>query len=164
MKRYPPPLPPPFPIRRRRIPAFHPVPVSGRKDGWTHERQAAFIGYLAETRSVAAAAQAVSMAREGAYRLRAREGAASFARAWDAALGKRPKSCDPAQEASPKVTDLPARYRAEHGLIVTIMYRGRYVKSARRPDNSALLQHLAQLDRALRMADAEDGGWDEGHR
>jgi len=50
-------------------------------------RQAEFIGHLAATRSVAAAARGVSMARETAYRLRARPGAQGFAAAWDVALG-----------------------------------------------------------------------------
>ena len=64
MKHYPPPPPPSMPKPRRRIPAFHPVPVASRTDGWTARRQALFIGYLAQTRSVAKAARMVSMGRE----------------------------------------------------------------------------------------------------
>ena len=145
MKRYPPPpAPPTAPQTRRRIPAFHPVPVTTRRDGWTAKRQAAFIGYLAETRSVAEAAKRVSMGRESAYRLRKRPGAAGFAAAWDAALGK-PHA--PVTLARAKSTDLPAYYRVRTGLACTIMRNGRYRGTHWKPDENALLQHLAQLDR-----------------
>lgn len=152
MKRYPPPPPTgesasePRPTRRR-IPAFHPVPVGPRRDGWVPERQAAFIGFLAQTRSVLAAARAVGMGRESAYRLRKRPGAAGFAAAWDAALGK---SHPPVDLASAKSTGLEAGYRAEEGLIQTVMDRGRYAGTYWKDDNNALLQHLARMDRAGR--------------
>lgn len=151
MKHYPPP-PAPFDARprRRRIPAFHPVPVSPRADGWTPRRQAEFIGYLVQERCVLAAARAVSMGRESAYRLRKRPGAAGFAAAWDAALGKPHTAVD---LASAKSTGLDAHYRSETGLIVTVMHAGHYAASHRKPDGSALLQHLGQLDRACRGLD-----------
>ena len=145
MKHWPPPAPP-MPWRpRRRIPAFHPVPVAARRDGWTAERQAALIGTLAETRSVIAACRKVGMGRESAYRLRARPGAAGFAAAWDAALG-RPHA--PIDLASAKSTGLGAAYRHAAGLIEVVMHAGRYVGSRRKTDDAALLQHLGQLDRA----------------
>src|SRR5687768_738078 len=71
---------------RPRLPAFHPVPIRTRSDGWTPVRQAEFIGMLAETGSVSAAAEFVGMARETAYRLRRKPGAEEFAHAWDVAL------------------------------------------------------------------------------
>lgn len=145
MKDWPPPTPRAPWLPRRRIPAFHPVPVARRRDGWTAERQAALIGYLAETRSVLAACRKIGMGRESAYRLRARPGAAGFAAAWDAALGRPRAGFDP---ASAKSTGLDAAYRFEAGLIVVVMHAGRYVGMRRKPDNSALLQHLAQLDRS----------------
>src|SRR5688572_25963890 len=80
---------------RPRLPAFHPVPVRTRADGWTPVRQAEFIGMLAETGSVSAAAEFVGMTRETAYRLRRKPGAEEFARAWDVALviaGVRPST------------------------------------------------------------------------
>lgn len=40
-----------------RVPPFLPVPVRARADGWTVERQGRFIGLLAETGCVAAAAR-----------------------------------------------------------------------------------------------------------
>lgn len=152
MKRYP-PLPPagesaPEPRQnRRRLPAFHPVPVRSRRDGWVPERQAAFIGVLAQTRSVLTAARAVGMGRESAYRLRKRAGAAGFAAAWDAALGKPHQ---PVDLASAKSTGLDAGYRAEEGLIQIVMDRGRYAGTYWKDDNNALLQHLARMDRAGR--------------
>ena len=79
-------------IRGRRVPAFTPVPLRFRADGWTPLRQAAFLGALAETWSVAAAARAAGMSRESAYRLREKPGAESFAAAWDAILAQRPES------------------------------------------------------------------------
>lgn len=131
-------------VPRRRIPAFHPVPVGSRRDGWTPQRQADFIGWLAQTRSVQEACTLTGMGREGAYRLRRRIGAAGFAAAWDAALGKPHRRID---LTSGKATQLPASWRSEHGLIVIVMYQGRYCANRRKPDDDALLQHLAAIDR-----------------
>lgn len=68
-----------------------PVPVTPRHNGWTPVRQQLFLAMLAATGSVSAAAKAVGMSREGAYRLRARPGpeAAAFAEAWDLAATSR---------------------------------------------------------------------------
>ena len=70
----------------RRVPSFTPGPVRARRDGWTPERQARFLGWLAQTGCVAKAAAKLGMARETAYRLRRRAGADSFAHAWDAIM------------------------------------------------------------------------------
>jgi hypothetical protein len=77
---------PDSPPPRRRVPAFTPVPLRFRQDGWTPARQADFLGHLAETWSVSAAARHVGKTRESAYRLRDKDGAESFAAAWDAVL------------------------------------------------------------------------------
>jgi hypothetical protein len=130
---------------------FHPVPLAPRADGWTPARQAAFAGFLAETRSVLAACRRVQMGRESAYRLRKRPGAAGFAAAWDAALGK---SHAPVDLASAKSTGLDAGYRSRAGLLQVMMYAGRYAGTRCKDDNNALLQHLAQLDRATRECGA----------
>jgi hypothetical protein len=63
------------------------VPVRRRPriDGWTEEKQRRFIEVLADTGLVGAAARAVGMTRETAYRLRRSAHGAAFARAWDAA-------------------------------------------------------------------------------
>ncbi|HSJ79425.1 MAG TPA: hypothetical protein VK913_11885, partial [Erythrobacter sp.] len=72
---------------RGQLPAFTPVPRRcARHDGWTPERQTAFIEALADTGSVEAACKAVNMSQAGAYQLRRQPGAESFAAAWHAAL------------------------------------------------------------------------------
>jgi hypothetical protein len=68
------------------LPAFEPVPRKFRHDGWTPERQKAFIAALAESGNVTAACAHVGMTTEGAYYLRRQPGAESFARAWQGAL------------------------------------------------------------------------------
>lgn len=75
----------------RAAPAFAPVPGRARRDGWTTERQGVFIAALARTGCVGRAALAAGMSRESAYRLRRREGAESFAAAWDSILAARPR-------------------------------------------------------------------------
>ena len=71
---------------RRRPGWFRPVPRAERSDGWSEYRQCAFLAQLYLTGSVAAAARAVGMSRQGAYRLRRRAGAQSFANVWDRVL------------------------------------------------------------------------------
>jgi hypothetical protein len=129
------------------------VPVGARKDGWTPLRQAAFVGWLAETRSVEGACRAIGMGKESAYRLRKRPGAAGFAAAWDAALGKPHM---PVDLASAKSTGLSAAYRCHMGLLQVVMYRGRFAGTDWKDDNNALLQHLAQVDRACTGIDAAE--------
>lgn len=149
MKTYPLPRPP------VRVPAFHPVPVRSRHDGWTPLRQAEFLGHLAVTCSVSAAAQAVGMAREGAYQLRARPGAESFAAAWDAALGIHgPK---------PKVTLPGLATRLEQGKWRPVLRRGQFLGVVQKHDNSALLALLARLDRAAKRALRAKTQGTEGH-
>jgi hypothetical protein len=71
---------------------FEPVPVRPRLDGWTPERQIAFLQLLAETGCVQNAANQVGMSAESAYRLVRRPNAQSFRLAWkmasDAAVGR----------------------------------------------------------------------------
>jgi hypothetical protein len=66
--------------------AFTPVPGRARRDGWSPERQQAFILRLALCGCVNAWAKAVEMRARGAHKLRERPGAESFAAAWDKAL------------------------------------------------------------------------------
>src|SRR5687767_13242670 len=67
--------------------AFMPVPFQrNRRSGWTEERQRGFIAALARCGSVRAAARHVGLSARAAYRLLDREGADSFAAAWDQAL------------------------------------------------------------------------------
>ena len=62
------------------------VPVKSRHDGWTPDKQRAFLEHLADTGCVKDAAHAVGMTETGAYRLRRRRDAAAFDAAWAAAL------------------------------------------------------------------------------
>ena len=68
-----------------------PVLRKRRKDGWTPERQRAFIGALADTGVVSEAARSVGMSRQAAYRLRAR--APQFAFLWDEAVKVALQQC-----------------------------------------------------------------------
>ena len=66
---------------------FTPVSLERlRANGWSPPVQRRFIHALSVMGSVGAAARAVGMGRVSAYRLREREGAESFAAAWDRAI------------------------------------------------------------------------------
>lgn len=67
-------------------PGFIPVPVRARRDGWTPERQYAYVAALAEFGHCGRAARAVGMTGQTACRLRRRPGAAAFNRLCEAAL------------------------------------------------------------------------------
>lgn len=76
-----------LPVPAGELPPFTPVPRQcERHDGWTPQRQRAFIEALADTGSVSAACKAVDMSQPGAYYLRRQPGAESFRNAWAAAL------------------------------------------------------------------------------
>jgi len=131
--------------RRRlpRVPAFYPVPLRSGARGWTPERQAHFLGYLAETGSVSSACARVGMSRKGAYQLRGKPGADSFRAAWDAALGAPVR----------RVTIDDLQFLAFRGLIRPRFRGGKYIGSRQKPDTSALLRLLAHYDRALAKID-----------
>lgn len=95
------------------VPDFTPVPRKYRVDGWTPERQRAFVAALAETGSVKAAARRVNMSPEGAYQLRRQPGAESFCAAWAAAL----------DHGVQNLVDI-ALERAMEGVPVPVFYRG----------------------------------------
>ena len=124
--------------RRLRVPAFYPVPVRTRRDGWTVERQADFLGLLAETGSVIGACEAVGMSRKSAYRLRSLPGAESFAAAWDAALGM------PVRKVTPPAREFFECNRPVH----LVTFRGRYRGAWRNAANGDLLSHVWRPDRA----------------
>jgi hypothetical protein len=66
---------------------FTPVSrIRPKHNGWTPERQRDFIASLAATGNVKQSAQAAGMTHESAYQLRRAVGAASFCRAWEAAV------------------------------------------------------------------------------
>lgn len=66
--------------------SFTPVALAARHDGWTAERQIAFINALADCGCVADAARAAGMSVRSAYRLRAHPQAGSFRQAWESAM------------------------------------------------------------------------------
>jgi len=139
-----------------RIPAFTPVPLRPRADGWTPVRQAEFIGLLAQTRCVSKAAAMVGMSRDSAYQLRRKPGAEEFVAAWDAILGV------PASP-QPKITLETLFQRLKQGRYRPILRGGRYVGTIKKPDNSALLTLLGRLDRLV--PPEEDWGEEpEGYR
>jgi hypothetical protein len=137
-----------------RVPAFAPVPLRYRADGWTPGRQADFLGHLAQTRSVAAAARHVGMTRESAYRLREKEGAESFAAAWDAVLPRLPGL----RLAGPrKVTPSPDFHRAFYGTLKPIMRGGKHVATLHSTSNDAALRLYRQDMAIRRLARRRDG-------
>lgn len=130
---------------RRRVPAFNPVPLRYRRDGWTPGRQSDFLGHLAESWSVAAAARHVGKSRESAYRLRDKPGAESFAAAWDFILSHK--------AAVRMSTHEQLWHRAFYGTLKPIMRGGKHVATRHSPDNDAVLRlyrREMQRRRALR--------------
>ena len=124
--------------RRRsspRVPAFYPVPLRAIRNGWTPERQAHFIGWLAETGSVSAACERVGMSRKGAYALRKKPDAESFVAAWDAALGW------PVRKVTPDEWDV----LLHDTLLEPRFRRGRYVGFRRKSDVAGLYRMLSKL-------------------
>ena len=63
-----------------------PVLKKARTDGWTPQKQRAFIGTLADCGSVRTAAMQVGISPSSAYKLRRSPGGEAFAQAWDAAI------------------------------------------------------------------------------
>ena len=102
---------------------FEPVPVRPRHDGWTVERQFAFIEKLADCGSVTAAARHVGMSRESARKLRRRPCGHAFRDAWDAAL-----DCGYAE------VEEAAMERSKKGVARPIFYKGEQVGEWRHHD------------------------------
>jgi len=139
-------------VPRRPIPAFAPVPLRARKDGWTAGRQREFSRLLHVGRNIGKAAKAVGMSRRSAYRLRERPGAESFAAAWDSAFALRPPP------ATSSVSEL--WYRALFGKTQPIVRRGERVGTITRPDNAAALKLLDRFERKERDAARRRAFWD----
>lgn len=127
--------------------AFTPVLIaSTRHDGWSPERQRAFIAALAEHGGVAAAARAVGMTPQSANRLRKRPDAESFARAWTAALFQgRQESRDEAIR------------RGRDGWLVPVTRRGKLVGYRRRFDSRLLFAACYAEPMSRYLRDAKEG-------
>ncbi|WP_373491625.1 hypothetical protein [Parasphingorhabdus sp.] len=111
--------------------AYDWVPVlrKRRKDGWTPERQRAFIGALADSGQVVAAARSVGMSDTAAYTLRRAPGAEGFAAAWEVAL----------DAASRRLVDI-AFDRAINGVDDIVLDRdGRHVYTKRKYNDRLLM-------------------------
>jgi len=123
---------------------FDPVPVRRRHDGWTAERQIAFIEKLADCSSVTAAARHVGMSRESARRLRRRPCGRSFRDAWDAAL-----DCAYAE------VEEAAMERSKNGIARPIFYKGEQVGEWRHYDER-LTMFLLRFRRRHRFGPEAD--------
>ena len=102
---------------------FEPVPVRARHDGWTVEKQYAFIEALAETGVVEEACRRVGMSRTSADKLRARPEGVHFRRAWEAAV-----------DYSLYRIEEDSHARSRRGVARPIFYRGEQVGEYRHFD------------------------------
>lgn len=121
---------------------FDPVPLRPRHDGWTAEKQIAFIEALAETACVEEACRRVGMSDSSAYQLRRRPCGAPFRRAWDAALDYALHRLEQA-----------ALSRALNGVPRPVFYQGEQVGEWREYDER-LTMFLLRFRRSHRF-----GGW-----
>lgn len=125
---------------------FEPVPRKYRHDGWTPERQRAFIAALADTGSVSAACRRINMSAEGAYYLRRAPGAESFRAAWTAAL----------DHGVQQLVDI-AIDRAREGIAVPIFHKGEQV-GEKRWFNDRLLMFMLKHHMPNRYGGQINGG------
>lgn len=120
--------------------AFAPVPRKHRRhDGWTPERQQAFIAALADTACVSRAAAMVGMSSESAYMLRRQPGAEAFCDAWRRALDRGVQ----------RLRDI-AFERAIEGVPVPIIHHGKHVGERRHYNDRLLMFTLRHHDPAAR--------------
>ena len=148
------PRPPAAPPERpTEIAEFEPDYVRLRRDGWTAERQRAFIDALAEGGCVAEACRAVGLSTQSAYKLRRTVEAEAFRLAWDAAL----------DYAIRRLSDAVIG-RAINGVAVPHYYKGELVGEHRRYDER-LAMYLLRFRDPPGFADAAGkplkGGADE---
>jgi hypothetical protein len=129
---------------------FTPVPLRRQHNGWTPALQLRFIVALARGAGPDEAARSLGRTRQSVYRLRQREGAESFAAAWERA-----------QEFARRVA--AARHAAPLGpggiesLLVPRYYRGRLIGFVQREDLGGAMRLLGRLDRlAERLGDSDE--------
>jgi hypothetical protein len=141
---------------------FTPVPVRRRHDGWTVDKQYAFIEALAETGVVEEACRRVGMSRTSADNLRRRPCGVHFRRAWEKALDYGLYQLEEEVFA-----------RARRGVARPIFYQGEQVGEWRHYDERLAMFLLRSyrperygkaLDRLLarREEEGEDGPEDPG--
>jgi hypothetical protein len=124
--------------------SFEPVPVRARHDGWTAERQIAFIEKLADTNSITAAAKHVGMSRESVRKLRRRPCGRAFRDACDAAL-----DCGYAE------VEESAMERSKNGVARPVFYKGEQVGEWRHHDER-LTMFLLRFRRRHRFGPEAD--------
>ena len=123
---------------------FEPVPVRPRHDGWTIERQIAFIEKLADCGSISAACKHVAMSRESVRQLRRRPHGRSFRDAFDAAL-----DCGYAE------LEEAAMERSKKGVARPVFYKGEQVGEWRYHDER-LTMFLLRFRRRHRFGPEAD--------
>ncbi|HMJ92987.1 MAG TPA: hypothetical protein VK472_02675 [Allosphingosinicella sp.] len=114
---------------------FNPVELRARQDGWTPERQRAFIEELADCGIVREAASRVGMTEQSATRLRRRADAAAFSLAWDAAV----------RIGADRLRSI-AFDRAINGVVRPHYYRGQVVGEERVYNDRLLIYLLGRAD------------------
>jgi hypothetical protein len=119
------------------LPEFEAAPTRKCHAGWTAERQRKFIEHLALTGHVGEACALVGVSSSSVYRLRAKAGAESFARAWDAAL-----------RLSATRLSAIAFDRALNGRVERFYKDGALVMERRMPSDYLLTWLLSRLDPA----------------
>jgi len=135
-KRRPNGPPPVTPDMLEGAPEFEPVPRQhARHDGWTPDRQRAFLKALADTGCVRRAAKWVGMTDASAYMLRRADGADSFRRAWEEARSIGVE----------RLADI-AFERAVHGVPVPVFYKGEQVGERRWYNDRLLMFTLRHHD------------------
>ncbi|MEO7277234.1 MAG: hypothetical protein ABIW33_04345, partial [Sphingomicrobium sp.] len=112
-----------------------------RHDGWTVDRQDAFLKALASSGCVAHAARSVGMSRQSAHNLYNHPRAADFRRAWEAAL-----------DCSLRLVEDGAWSRSIHGVPRPIFFQGEQVGEYRHYDER-LTMFLLRYRRAHRYAE-----------
>ena len=116
-----------------------PVPVRARHDGWTVDRQTAFLTALAACGCITDACRAVGMSRESARQLYNRPAAHDFRRAFDAAL-----------DCGGAVVEAGAWERSVKGVARPVFFQGEQVGEYRHYDER-LTMFLLRYRRALRF-------------
>ena len=124
---------------------FEPVPVRRRHDGWTAERQIAFVQKLADCGSIGAACKHVGMSRESVRKLRRHPCGRTFRDACDAAL-----------DCSFADLEETALERAKNGVVRPVFYKGEQVGEWRHFDER-LTMFLLRFRRRHRYGPEADG-------
>ena len=140
---------------------FEPVPVRARHDGWTVDRQYAFIEALAATGIVEEACRRVGMSRTSADNLRKRPSGVHFRRAWQAAV-----------DYALHLVEESAHRRARDGVARPIFHGGEKVGEYRHYDERLTMfllrtyrperyGRIRQVAEPRRDEFGEDMGWED---